>query len=354
MLSNDQIQTNLVVSKSHLALVRRPGSGVVHLERVLKPVASPGDLVCRTLIAGVCGTDLQILRGVRSDPARILGHEGIAIVDEVATTADERWLGTTIAVNPTSVSGSAELGHTLEGMMQQRFVLPTRLRSHAVPAPLGLDGDLAVLAEPLASVLTCADLLQRIFRPVRVLAVGRGTIGQLLRLVLPTACPSVQYVSVTGTKERTNMEAGTFDAAVLCSSREDVTAAFSIGLSAVRDGGALYLFGGIPYNYHDPNLPEIHLSKIRARHVGGHVDQPVAEWCRTTIDNKWLAITGHRGSSNAMLSRAMLELISHASTYRSLLRIVTDPKEAIQMLGNALTNPPTRPWTKLGIDFQNW
>lgn len=71
MFSGDRI--SLTGSKSHLALVRSPGMGAPTLKQVRTPVALPGDFVCRTLIAGVCGTDLQILRGVRGDPARILG-----------------------------------------------------------------------------------------------------------------------------------------------------------------------------------------------------------------------------------------------------------------------------------------
>lgn len=352
MFSSDRI--SLSGSKSHLALVRPPGMGAPILEQVRAPVALPGDFVCRTLIAGVCGTDLQILRGVRDDPARILGHEGVAVVEEVAAKADKHWLGATIAVNPTPDWGSAELGHTLHGMMQQRFLVPARLRSLVVSSPAELPADLAILAEPLASVLTCADILKRIADPIRVLAVGRGTIGQLLRLALGTACASVREVVVTGTKETAAIEHGAFDTVILCSSRQDLAAALDIGLDALNDGGILHLFGGLPPECRDPRLPEVDLSEIRARNTGGRVGCPLAEQCQTTIGHKRVSITGHRGCSNAMLSRAMLELSAHPDTYRPLLTIVTDPEEAVATLRNAVGYPPVRSWTKLGIDFRRW
>ncbi len=340
--------------KSHLALVRRPDRCGVQLKRVPGIVAAPGDFVCRTLIAGICGTDLQILRGARNDPARILGHEGLSMVEGVAATADEQWLGTVVAINPTPVSGPAEFGHTIEGMMQQRFLLPARLRSLVVPAPTELSADLAILAEPLASVLTCADILDRLARPVRILAVGRGTIGKLLRIAFPTACTSASEVRVIGTKEGVLIDGGSFDVAILCSSREDALVALRIGVDAVRDGGVLYLFGGIASGYHDAALPGIDLGEIRARHTGGRISRPIAQRCQTNIDGKWILVTGHRGSSNAMLNRAMIDLSIGAKVYGPLLQIMTNPDKAVRALNNAVGYPPIRPWTKLGIDLRSW
>ncbi|TPI16207.1 cyclitol dehydrogenase [Mesorhizobium sp. B4-1-3] len=352
MFSADRI--NLAPSKSHTGLVRPPGMGAPKLTQVRAPVVQPGDIVCRTLVAGVCGTDLQILRGIRDDPARILGHEGVAVVDEVAAKADERWLGTTIAVNPTPDWGAAELGHTLDGMMQQRFLVPARLRSLVVSSPAELPADLAILAEPLASVLTCGSILKHVAEPISVLVVGRGTIGQLLRLALGIACGSVRDVAVTGTKETAEIEHRAFDTVILCSSRQDAAAALAIGLGAVCDGGILYLFGGLPSEGRDPRLPGVNLNEVRARNTGGRAGRPVVEQCQTTIGHKRVTIAGHRGSSNAMLTRAMLDLCAHPGAYRPLLTIVTDPEEAARTLHDAVGTPPVRPWTKLGIDFRRW
>jgi hypothetical protein len=267
---------------------------------------------------------------------------------------DDHLLGTTIAVNPTPVSGSAELGHTLDGMMQQRFVVPARLRSLVVPAVPGLSADLAILAEPLASAHTCGEILKQVSPPFQALVVGRGTVGQLLRLTLPATCPSVQYVRVTGTRHAIDIEPGTFDAAILCSSREDAPRALRIGLHALRDGGILYLFGGISSDYRDPNLPGAELGKIRSRHSGGYVGDPLGVLCQTAIGNKRVAVTGHRGCSNAMLTRAMSDLATFANVYRGLLRIVDDPHEAVRALEDAIAVPPIRSWTKLGIDLRGW
>jgi threonine dehydrogenase-like Zn-dependent dehydrogenase len=351
MFSGDRISTT--GSNSHLALVRPPGRGAPRLERVGKLAALPGDFVCRTLIAGVCGTDLQILRGVREDPARILGHEGVAVVEEVAAKADQHWLGATIAVNPTPGCGPVELGHTLDGMMQQRFLVPARWRSQVVPSPTELTADLAILAEPLASVLTCGGILKQVAEPIRVLVIGQGTIGQLLRIALGTVCASVRDVVVIGTKGTVGIEHAAFDTVILCSSRLDVAAALTIGLHALCDGGILHIFGGIPSEFRDPRLPGVNLGEIRARNTGGRVGWPPTVQCQT-IGQKRVSITGHRGCSNATLTRAMLELSARPDAYRPLLTIMADLEEAIRTLRAAVGNPPVRSWTKLGIDFRRW
>jgi len=72
----------------------------------------PGDrwVRVRTLMAGVCGTDValiaqrqppdSILQAYSSLPA-ILGHENVAVVDQVGPAVDGSWLGRRVCVDPT-------------------------------------------------------------------------------------------------------------------------------------------------------------------------------------------------------------------------------------------------------------
>lgn len=72
----------------------------------------PGDdwVVLRTLLGGVCGTDLailaqkqppnSILQAYSSGPM-ILGHENVAVVEQIGPTIDKSWLGQRVCVEPT-------------------------------------------------------------------------------------------------------------------------------------------------------------------------------------------------------------------------------------------------------------
>jgi len=67
------------------ALVYR-GPGKKALEDRPKPeITAPTDAIVRIVKTTICGTDLHILKGdvPTCEPGRILGHEGVGIVDQV-------------------------------------------------------------------------------------------------------------------------------------------------------------------------------------------------------------------------------------------------------------------------------
>ena len=67
------------------ALVYRgPGLTVIE-DRPVPRLQSPGDAIVRVLKTTICGTDLHILKGdvPSCAPGRILGHEGIGVVETV-------------------------------------------------------------------------------------------------------------------------------------------------------------------------------------------------------------------------------------------------------------------------------
>ena len=69
------------------ALVYR-GPNLKVLEDRPKPVIrSPGDAIVKMVKTTICGTDLHILKGdvPTCSPGRILGHEGVGIIDSVGT-----------------------------------------------------------------------------------------------------------------------------------------------------------------------------------------------------------------------------------------------------------------------------
>ncbi len=83
----------------------------VHLREIEKPTFPADDWVLvRTLMGGICGTDLaiiaqkqppnSILQAFSSFPA-VLGHENVAVVEEVGPSADRSWVGRRVCVEPT-------------------------------------------------------------------------------------------------------------------------------------------------------------------------------------------------------------------------------------------------------------
>ena len=62
------------------------GPGAKALEdRPVPVIQSPGDAVVRMIKTTICGTDLHILKGdvPTCAPGRILGHEGVGVVDKI-------------------------------------------------------------------------------------------------------------------------------------------------------------------------------------------------------------------------------------------------------------------------------
>jgi alcohol dehydrogenase len=134
------------------------------------------------VLGGVCGTDLQILRGYGSFKG-FLGHE---FVGRVVECAAREWLGRTVVgeINvadgrdPRFAAHRRVLGiRELDGAFAQTFCLPVR-NLHPVD---DLDPALAVWCEPLAAALEAASHV-----PVgtSVAIVGDGRLGGITALAL--------------------------------------------------------------------------------------------------------------------------------------------------------------------------
>ena len=83
----------------------------VSLREVPKPELPGANwVICKTLLGGICGTDIgiitqkqppdSILQEFSSMPMR-LGHENIAIVDQVGSGVDKSWIGKRVIADPT-------------------------------------------------------------------------------------------------------------------------------------------------------------------------------------------------------------------------------------------------------------
>ena len=175
------------------------------------PELRPGWALIRVRVAGICNTDVEILRGYhafRGTP----GHEFVGQVADVCGVSQslkKKWLGQRV-VGEINVSCSAYrlrpvcdfckrglkthcarrtvLGIVAhDGAFAQHLALPLE-NLHVVPD--SVDDEQAVFVEPLAAA--CEILEQVDIRKSREAAVlGDGKLAQLIALVLRTAVPRV-------------------------------------------------------------------------------------------------------------------------------------------------------------------
>jgi alcohol dehydrogenase len=174
-----------------------------------RPRLRPGWALIRVRVAGICNTDIEILRGYHNFHGT-LGHEFVGDVVEVASVRDENWVGWRVVgeINlactglgfrhhgrrrmcgfcrrgiPTHCERRRVLGilgH--DGAFAEFLALPV-VNLHRVPA--GIPDDAAVFTEPLAAA--CEILGQVDVSAHRQACVlGDGKLAQLIGRVLRTA-----------------------------------------------------------------------------------------------------------------------------------------------------------------------
>jgi alcohol dehydrogenase len=165
------------------------------------PRLSPGWALVRVRLAGICNTDIEILRGYHNFHGT-LGHEFVGEVVRVASAKDRAWVGRRVVgeINlacaglgfskrcsycrrgiPTHCARRRVLGilgH--DGAFAEYLALPV-VNLHRVPA--GVSDEAAVFSEPLAAA--CEILEQVNIREHREAAViGDGKLAQLIARVL--------------------------------------------------------------------------------------------------------------------------------------------------------------------------
>lgn len=158
------------------------------------PIPAPpqGEALIRVRLAGICNTDLEIVRGYMGYRG-VLGHE---FVGEVAACADESWLGQRVVGEINAYCGECDFCRqglethcpqrtTLgiwgrDGALAEYCLLPLR-NLHILPPQIA--DETAVFVEPLAAALEILE--QAHIRPTeRVVVLGDGKLGLLVVQVL--------------------------------------------------------------------------------------------------------------------------------------------------------------------------
>ena len=172
------------------------GLGKKALEDHPKPlITSPADAIVRVTKTTICGTDLHILKGdvPTCQPGRVLGHEGVGIVDEIGSAVTAFKPGARVLISCITACGKCEycrrgmyshcstggwiLGNEIDGT-QAEYVRIPHADTSLYPIPPGADEEaLVMLSDILPTGFECGVLNGKVAPGTTVAIVGSGPIG---------------------------------------------------------------------------------------------------------------------------------------------------------------------------------
>ena len=164
-------------------------------ERPKPGVTAPTDAIVKMTLTTICGTDLHILKGdvATCEPGRILGHEGVGVVEEVGAAVTMFKPGDRVLISCITacgkcvycrrlmyshcVNGGWILGNKIDGT-QAEFVRIPYAETSLYPIPAGADEEaLVMLSDILPTGFECGVLNGKVQPGSSVAIVGSGPIG---------------------------------------------------------------------------------------------------------------------------------------------------------------------------------
>jgi len=172
------------------------GSGKPAWELHRRPVLQgPDDAIIRVTTSTICGTDLHILKGhlPAVTPGRILGHEGIGVVDEIGAAVSAFRTGDKVLISCVTACAKCDfcrkqmyshcrnggwiLGNTIDGT-QAEYVRVPYADTSLYPLPPNLEEETAVmLSDILPTGFECGVLNGKVSPGDTVAIVGAGPVG---------------------------------------------------------------------------------------------------------------------------------------------------------------------------------
>jgi alcohol dehydrogenase len=172
------------------------GAGKRAWQSMPRPIVrEPGDAVVRITTSTICGTDLHIMKGdvPTVTPGRILGHEGIGVIESVGAQVSAFAVGDKVLISCISACGKCDacrkamyshchsggwiLGNTIDGT-QAEYVRTPHADTSLYHLPADADEDaLVMLSDILPTGFECGVLNGRVQPGDTVAIVGAGPIG---------------------------------------------------------------------------------------------------------------------------------------------------------------------------------
>ncbi|MBK1990570.1 alcohol dehydrogenase catalytic domain-containing protein [Sphaerospermopsis aphanizomenoides BCCUSP55] len=221
------------------------------------PEPPPGEALVRVLRAGICNTDLELLRGYYPYQG-ILGHEFVGVVEQGSEQLiNKRVVGEINAAcghcrfcrrgQPTHCENRTVLGIVnRNGAFAEYLCLPEK---NLHPVPENVSTDAATFTEPIAAALEIQQQVQ-LCRDDRVLVVGDGKLGQLVaQTIALTGCDLLvvgRHNEKLANLEARGIKTGlvdvvkdrTFDISIDCTGNPE---GFAIARRALRPRGTLVM-----------------------------------------------------------------------------------------------------------------
>jgi alcohol dehydrogenase len=189
------------------------GPGKTQLEDMPKPVLREAtDAVVRMIKTTICGTDLHILKGdlPTITAGRILGHEGIGIVDEVGGGVSRFHKGDRVLISCITACGKCEycrsgmpshceqggwiLGNTIDGTQTEFVRIPFADTSlYLIPEKADEDA-MVMLSDILPTSYECGVLNGAVKPGDTVAIIGAGPVGLSALLTTQFFAPATLIV----------------------------------------------------------------------------------------------------------------------------------------------------------------
>lgn len=239
----------------------------LHLREDIPLPAKPGEVLVKVRLAGVCGTDLEMVKGYYPFTG-ILGHEFVGEVVGLPEgfpnrqVLESRWLGKRVVGEINAVCGVCEQcqggrpthceNRTVLGILNRDGVFAEYVNLplenlHLVPDSVSEEA--AVFVEPLAAALEIQQQVQ--IKPTdRILLVGAGRLGQLIAQTLALTGADLRVVARHPHQQKLLTRRGiqVIDESDVLPWRYDVvveatgsTAGFDLARKAIRPRGTFVL-----------------------------------------------------------------------------------------------------------------
>src|ERR1700690_1596136 len=175
-------------------------------------IKDPGDAIVRITTSTICGTDLHILKGdlpLVTD-GRILGHEGIGIIEQVGPGVSEFHVGDKVIISCVTAClkcdfckrsmyshcrhGGWILGFTIDGT-QAEYVRIPHADGSLYKFPVGADEEaMVMLSDILPTGFECGVLNGQVKPGDTVAIVGAGPVGLAVLLTAQFYSPAAIYM----------------------------------------------------------------------------------------------------------------------------------------------------------------
>lgn len=189
------------------------GDHDIRFEEKEKPrLQSPTDVIVKMMKTTICGTDLGIYKGKNPEiePGRILGHEGVGIIEEVGEGVKNYAVGDKVLISCITSCGTCEyckkqlyahckdggwiLGYMIDGV-QTEYVRIPHADNSLYKIPSTIDDEIAVMLSDILPTGHEIGVQYGNVKPGDVIAiVGAGPVGMSVLLTAQFYSPSTIIV----------------------------------------------------------------------------------------------------------------------------------------------------------------